>query len=373
MADRDYYQILGVDRSASLADIRKAYRKLARKYHPDINPGNKEAESKFKEISVAHDILSDVEKRKLYEEFGEAGLTAGFDAEKARSYQQWQKQSSRAGGPYEFNMHDLGDLFGDLGNFSAAGRRTRPGPMRGEDIEAAMEIDFLDAVRGFRTSLTLQRSVSCEICHGAGTKPGSTPTTCPECQGTGGKSVVQGPLQFRQRCPQCMGSGRMPGDPCASCRGTGQVLRPETIRVNIPPGAEPRKRIRLGGKGKSGVRGGPAGDLYIVPRIRPHPLLTRSGRDLTMELPITVGEAVRGANVEVPTPIGTVKVKIPAGAQSGQSLRVKGKGVSAHGQTPAGDLYLRLMVRVPKEKVAHEVIDKIDQAYTEDVRKNVRL
>jgi len=373
MAERDYYQILGADRSASHEDIRKAYRKLARKYHPDINPGSKEAESKFKEISVAHDILSDPEKRKLYDEFGEAGITAGFDAEKARSYRQWQEQSTRAGGTYEFNMHDLGDLFGDLGNFSAAGRRTRPGPMRGEDIEAAMEIDFLDAVRGFQTSITLQRPVPCETCHGAGTRLGTTPTTCLECHGTGSKSVVQGPLQFRQTCPRCMGSGRLPGDPCASCKGTGRVLRPETIRVNVPPGAEPEKRIRLRGKGEAGVQGGAAGDLYIVPRIRPHPLLTRSGRDLTMELPITVGEAVRGATVEVPTPVGTVKVKIPAGAQSGQRLRVKGKGVPAHGQTPAGDLFLLLMVRVPKEKVAHEVIEKIDKAYTEDVRKDVRL
>ncbi|MBI2997798.1 MAG: molecular chaperone DnaJ [Deltaproteobacteria bacterium] len=373
MAQRDYYQILGVDRTASHEQIRNAYRKLARKYHPDINPGNKEAENKFKEISAAHDILSDPEKRKLYDEFGEAGLAAGFDAEKARSYRRWQEQSARAGGVHEFDMGDLGDLFGDLGNLSRARRGTRPGPMRGADIEASMEIDFLDAVRGFQTSLTLQRPVPCETCDGAGTKPGSTPTTCPECRGTGSKSVVQGPLQFRQTCPRCMGSGRLPGDPCTACGGTGQVLRPETIRVNIPPGAEPGKRIRLRGKGEAGVRGGPAGDLYIVPRIRPHPLLTRSGRDLSMELPITVGEAIRGATVEVPTPVGTVKVKIPTGAQSGQRLRVKGKGVPAHGQSPAGDLYLQLMVRVPKEKIAHEVIEKIDQAYTEDVRKEMRL
>ena len=373
MAERNFYQILGVERGASQEEIRKAYRKLARKHHPDINPGNKEAESKFKEISVAHDILSDPQKRKLYDAFGEAGLAAGFDAEKARSYQQWQEQSARAGGAQEFDLGDLGDLFGDLGNMFGAGRRTRSAPTRGQDIEAAMEIDFLDAVRGFQTSLTLQRPVSCEICHGAGTKSGSTPTMCPECQGTGSKSVVQGPLQFRQSCPRCSGSGQLPGDPCAVCGGAGRVLRPQTIRVNIPPGAEPEKRIRLRGRGEAGVRGGPAGDLYIVPRIRPHPLLTRSGRDLSMELPITVGEAVRGAAVEVPTPVGTVKVKIPAGAQSGQRLRVKGKGVLAHGQTAAGDLYLLLMVRVPKEKIAHEVIDKIDQAYTEDVRKDVRL
>jgi molecular chaperone DnaJ len=373
MADRDYYQTLGVERNASHDDIRKAYRKLARKYHPDINPGNKDAESKFKDLSVAYDVLGDDKKRKLYDEFGEAGLAAGFDAEKARSYQQWQQQSARAGGAYEFNIDDLGDLFGGLGGMFRQGARAERGAARGQDIESSMDIDFLDAVRGFHTAITLQRPVACDTCHGAGTKPGSAPTTCPECHGSGTKAVSQGPLQFRQTCPRCMGSGRLPGDPCATCRGSGRVLRPDTIRVNIPPGADAGKRIRLRGKGEAGVRGGPAGDLYISPRIRPHPILTRSGRDLTMELPITVGEAVRGANVEVPTPDGIIKVKVPAGAQSGQRLRVKGKGVAAHGQTPAGDLYLRLMIRAPHEKVADEVIEKIDRAYGGDVRKDLRL
>ena len=373
MAERNFYDILGVSRNASTEEIRKAYRKLARKYHPDINPGNKEAENKFKEISVAYDALTDPEKRKLYDEFGEAGLASGFDAAKARSYQQWQQQSTRAGGGYQFDMDDLGDLFGGPGGIFGGDRRARPSSMRGGDIEAEMEIDFLDAVRGFQTALTLQRPVTCDTCHGSGTKPGTAPTTCPECRGTGRKSVVQGPLQFEQTCPRCMGTGQLPGDPCAACGGAGRVLRRETIRVNIPPGAEPGKRIRLRGRGEAGVRGGPAGDLYIVPRIRPHALLTRSGRDLSMKLPITVGEAIRGAPVEVPTPVGTVKVNIPAGAQSGQRLRVRGKGVPAHGQSPAGDLYLELMVRVPKEKIAQEVIDKIDRAYTEDVRKDLRL
>jgi molecular chaperone DnaJ len=325
MAEGDYYQILGVDRGAAHEEIRKAYRKLARKYHPDINPGNKEAEEKFKEISLAHDILSDPAKRKLYDEFGEAGLAAGFDAEKTRSYQQWQQQSARAGGTYDFNMDDLGDLFGDLGGFSTAGARTRPGPVRGQDIEASMDIDFLDAVRGFQTSITLQRPVSCDTCRGTGSKPGTKPTACPDCHGTGSKSVSQGPLQFRRPCQRCMGSGQLPGDSCVMCRGAGSVVRTETIRVNIPPGAEPGKRIRLRGKGEAGVRGGPAGDLYITPRIRPHPFLTRSGKDISMELPITVGEAVRGAMVEVSTPVGTINVKIPAGAQSGQQLRVKAR------------------------------------------------
>ncbi|HEX2229140.1 MAG TPA: DnaJ C-terminal domain-containing protein, partial [Candidatus Binatia bacterium] len=179
--------------------------------------------------------------------------------------------------------------------------------------------------------------------------------------------------QFRQTCPRCLGTGRLPGDSCPTCRGSGRVLRPDTIRVNIPPGADPGKQIRLRGKGEAGVRGGAAGDLLITPHIRPHPLLTRSGRDLTMELPITVGEAVAGAEVEVPTPSGTIKVKVPAGAQSGHMLRVRGKGVAAHGQTPAGDLFLRLMIRVPKDTLGREMIEKIDRAYKEDVRKDVRL
>ena len=373
MADHDYYQILGVERGASRDEIRKAYRKLARKYHPDINPGNKDAENKFKDLSVAYDVLGDEKKRKLYDEFGEAGLAAGFDADKARSYQQWRQQSERAGGAYEFNFDDLGDLFGGFGGAFREGAKAEAGPLQGRDIESSMEIDFLDAVRGFHTSITLERPVSCDVCRGTGTKPGTKPRTCPECRGSGAKSVARGPMQFRQTCPRCLGTGRLPGDPCATCGGSGRVVRPDTIRVNVPPGAEPEKRIRLRGKGEAGVRGGPAGDLYITPRIRPHPILTRSGRDLTMDLPITVGEALRGADVDVPTPSGAIKVRIPTGAQSGQLLRIKGKGVAAHGQTPAGDLYLRLMVRVPKGTFAHDVIEKIDQAYAEDVRGNVRL
>jgi molecular chaperone DnaJ len=337
MAERDYYQLLGVSRSASQDDIRKAYRKLARKYHPDINPGNKEAENRFKEISVAHDVLSDPEKRKLYDEFGEAGLAAGFDANRARSYRQWQQQSPRGtSASHEFSMDDLGDLFGGLGGIFGGARKSRTGPARGQDVEAAMDIDFLDAVRGFQTSITLNRAVTCETCRGRGTKPGS-------------------------------------GATCPSCGGAGRVQRSETIHVNIPPGAETGKRIRLSGRGEAGLRGGPAGDLFITPRVRPHPLFTRSGRDLTMELPITVGEAVRGATVEVPTPVGSVNVKIPPGAQSGQRLRVKGKGVPAHRNVPAGDLYLRLMVRVPKERLPDELVETFDRGYREDVRKDLRL
>jgi len=337
MATRDYYEILGVGRTATTDEIRKAYRKLARKYHPDINPGDKAAEEKFKEISVAYEVVGDPEKRKLYDEFGEQGLSPGFDAEKARTYQQWQQQSAQTGGSYTFESGDLNDLFGYGGFEELFGRRgsgRSNAALRGEDIETSMDIDFLDAVRGFQAGLTLRRAVPCD---------------------------------------RCSGTGKVSDKPCSTCGGTGRVLRTETVRVNIPPGAETGKRIRVPGKGGSGLRGGPAGDLYIVPRVREHDLFTREGNHLMMELPITIGEALRGTTIEIPTPAGPVKVKIPAGAQSGQRLRVKGKGVSAHGRNSAGDLYLRLMIKTPKDDIPKEVADRIDQAYHEDIRKDLRL
>ncbi|MBM4261970.1 MAG: J domain-containing protein [Deltaproteobacteria bacterium] len=333
MAEPNYYQTLGLQRGASNDDIRKAYRKLARKYHPDVNPGNKEAEAKFKELSVAYDVLGDDNKRKLYDEFGAAGLAAGFDPAQARRYQQAQQQWSRQGmgNGDEFSPEGFGDLFSHIFSGGMHGAR---GPARGSDIESTIDIDFLDAVRGFQTALSLQRAVSCESCHGSGKKG-------------------------RADCP--------------TCAGTGRLVRSDTLRVNIPPGAEPGKKIRLRGKGQAGLRGAPAGDLYLTPRIRPHPLFTRSGPDLMMDLPITVGEALRGSTIDVPTPSGTINVKVPAGAQNGQQLRIKGKGVAAHGQTAAGDLYLRLMVRVPQGALASDVVDKIDAAYAADVRKDLRL
>jgi molecular chaperone DnaJ len=336
MATRDYYETLGVQRSATTDDIRKAYRKLARKYHPDINPGDKGAEEKFKEISVAHEVLGDADKRKLYDEFGEQGLSAGFDPEKARAYQQWQQQSAQTGGSFRFEDGDLGDLFGfGLGDlFGQRGTGRRNARSRGEDLEARMDIDFLDAVKGFQTALSVQRPVVCD---------------------------------------RCGGTGKVSDKPCTVCRGSGRVMRAETVRVNSPPGAETGTRIRIPGKGASGIRGGPSGDLYITPTVRQHPFFTRDGNDLTMELPITIGEALGGAAIDVPTPTGQVKVKVPAGAQSGQRLRVKGKGVSAHGRNPAGDLYLRLMIKSPKNGIPKEFADQIDKAYNEDIRRDLRI
>jgi len=373
MEKTDYYKILGIERSANADEVRKAYRKLARKYHPDINPGNRAAEEKFKEISLAHEVLGDPDKRRRYDEFGEEGLSAGFDPEKARAYRTWQEQSAQTGG---FNFAEGGgfdDLFGGLGEFFRGRGAAEPRARRGEDIETQMEINFLDAVRGFQTSFTIQRPMSCPVCNGSGSKAGGQSRQCPECRGTGWKETRRGDMNLRQTCPRCQGSGKSTGDPCASCRGSGRVVRADSVRVNIPPGVETGKRIRVPGKGASGVRGGPAGDLYIIPRVRPHPLFTRSGNDLTMELPITVGEAVRGASVKVPTPMGAVQVKIPPAAQSGQLLRVKGKGVQGRGQNSGGDLYLRLMVRVPQDGVQREAIEKLEEAYGEDIRKDLIL
>jgi molecular chaperone DnaJ len=236
-----------------------------------------------------------------------------------------------------------------------------------------MEINFLDAVRGFQTSFAVQRPAPCHVCNGSGSKSGAESKQCPECRGTGWKELRRGDASLRQTCPRCRGAGKSTGDPCASCHGSGRVVRADTVRVNIPPGVETGKRIRVPGKGASGIRGGPPGDLYIIPQVRPHPLFTRSGNDLTMELPITIGEAVRGAFIKVPTPAGSVQVKIPAAAQSGQLLRVKGKGVQGRGKGSAGDLYLRLMVRVPRDGIQKETIDKLEQAYDEDVRRDVTL
>jgi molecular chaperone DnaJ len=376
MEHKDYYRILGVERSAGADEIRNAYRKLARRYHPDINPGDRSAEEKFKEISSAYEVLGDAEKRKRFDEFGEEGLSPGFDPEKARAYQRWQEQSAQTGGGFKFAQGSADDFFG-LGGFENlfSGRQpfSEERARRGEDIETQIEINFLDAVRGFQTNLRIERPETCEACKGSGSKAQTEAKPCADCGGTGWKEIRQGSINLRQTCPSCHGSGRLSGIPCAHCRGSGRVLHAETVRVNIPPGAETGKRIRVPGKGASGIRGGAPGDLYLMPRVRPHPLLSRTKNDLTMELPITVGEAVRGASIKVPTPTGAVQVKIPDGAQSGQLLRVKGKGVQGRGRSPAGDLYLRLMVHVPRGTIPDENLDRVEQAYGENIREGIAL
>jgi molecular chaperone DnaJ len=371
---KDLYRVLGVSRTASADEIKKAYRKLARRYHPDVNPGNKQAEERFKEVSQAHDVLSDPEKRKLYDEFGMAGVQAGFDAARARAQEQWWARQGATRGA-DFGQTGFGryanfeDIFGDL--FSGA---ARAGPQPGQDAEASLEIALMDAVRGLSTQLTIDRSDACTTCHGSGSDPTSE-TTCPECSGQGRVQMGRGPVSFGRSCPRCGGRGRIGTRSCPTCNGRGQTARQERLTVHIPPGVDSGSRVRVAGKGAPGAGAGPPGDLYIVIRVRPHPLLERRGSDLYLDVPITVGEAVRGGTISVPTPDGQVRVKVPPGSQSGRLLRIRGHGVPDVKGGARGDFYARLMVQVPVDgdDRVREAIQTVESAYGKDLRSGLRL
>lgn len=385
MAGPDYYSVLGVKKDASTDQIKKAYRKLARKYHPDINPGNKEAEEQFKNISAAHEVLSDPEKRKIYDEFGEDGLRAGFDPETERQYRQWRQSGggrSSAGGPgfeyaYSFDPSSgrysgFEDIFRDI--FGQGGPSAPRRPSRGLDIESSLEIDFLTAVNGTTTRVTIQKPQLCQRCAGSGYIHSATDSVCSACKGTGQTRVAQGPLNFTQTCPECGGTGRT-GEICPDCGGTGSVPASETIEVSIPAGVKDGSRIRLAGKGQPGAQGGPPGDLYIVTRVRPHPVLKREGDTLSLDLPVRVSEAMNGAEVTVPTPGGPVQLKIPAGTKSGQRLRLKGKGVPNLKTKVPGDMYVTVRVQVPSTSNADalKAAKALDQFYDGDIRREIRL
>jgi molecular chaperone DnaJ len=383
---RDLYADLGVKRAASAEEIKKAYRKLARKHHPDVNPGNREAEEKFKRISFAYDALSDSAKRKAYDEFGMDGLQSGFDADRAREFKRAQQaygggfgrgggnaeeyESFGGGGGRYSSFEDIfGDLFG--GGRGEAGGRVPA--QRGPDLESTLEVDLLSAIRGTTATISLTKPVECPTCHGAGVE--GEGTTCPDCNGTGQTKVGSGPLSFNRRCPRCGGSGRINQHACSRCNGAGRIDKVERLNVKIPAGVDDGSRIRLAGKGGAGVGGAPPGDLYIVTRVRPHPLLERRGLDLYLQVPVTVGEAMQGASIDVPTPDGTVKLKVPPGSQSGTKLRLRGKGVPEMKGSKRGDLYVVLMVQVPTdgaEKV-REAVTVLEDSYARNPRADLRL
>jgi molecular chaperone DnaJ len=381
----DFYNILGVSRNATQDEIKKAYRKLARKWHPDLNPGNAEAEQKFKDVSRAYEAVGNEEKRKLYDEFGEEGLQAGFDADQAREYKKWSSGfGGQAGGQTHGKSagfgryHDYEDVFGDLFGFGASGAPgagfRAAGPTRGRDMEHALTIDLLSALRGFETELTMQKPQTCSTCRGSGQAPGSKMTTCSACGGSGRQNVAEGPMQFTRACPQCGGHGTV-GTPCAACGGAGQVLGTERIRVTIPKGVKDGSRVRVAGKGEPGQSGGPPGDLYLVIHVNPHPLLKRDGDNLRMEVPVTVREAMAGGTVTIPAVEGPIQLKIPPKSQSGQTLRLKGKGAFNTKTGNRGDLLVKLTVKVPRteDPSALEAAAAMDGQYKEDVRKDLRL
>ena len=379
---KDYYEILGVKKDASGEEIKKAYRKLARKWHPDINPGNKDAEQRFKEISAAYDCLGNDEKRKLYDEFGEDGLRAGFDEKKAREYKQWgayDREAANEGGAegqgfgkYQSYEDIFGDLFGqgkgykdDFRAGAAAG---------GRDMEYEISIDLLSALKGFETELSLQKMNNCPGCNGSGIDPNAAMTKCRTCGGSGRMNVAQGPIRFTKPCPDCRGHGSA-GKPCPQCMGSGNVAATDSIRVTIPRGVKEGSRVRLAGKGAQGFDGGQPGDLYLIIHVNEHPFLRRDGDDLFMDVPVTIGEAVRGGSIEIPTIDGQIKIKVPAGSQSGQTLRIKGKGAMNMKTKTRGDLMVKLIVKVPQaeDKEVLEAAEKIDRFYKGNLRENIIL
>ncbi|MGB6064932.1 MAG: molecular chaperone DnaJ [Desulfomonilaceae bacterium] len=385
MPDKDLYGTLGVKKDATTDEIKKAYRKLARKYHPDVNPGNKDAEDKFKAISEAHEVLSAPEKRKIYDEFGYDGLRAGFDPEQARQYRQWQQaggfeRGAGTRGPFRggpsgqesFKYSGFEDVFSDLFG-GATGPSAPRGPRKGLDIESSLEIDFLTAIKGATTRITLQKPTACATCGGTGYVPGKD-SVCKTCKGTGQTRVAQGPFNFSQTCPECGGTGRT-GERCPQCGGAGAVASSETIDVNIPAGVKDGSRIRLAGKGEPGRGGGPPGDLYIVTHIRAHPIFKRDGDSLIVDVPVTVGEAMNGAEITVPTPSGPVQLKIPRGTRSGQRLRLKGKGVPNLKTKTPGDMFVTVRVQVPStgDAEALKAASALDRFYREDIRRDIRL
>jgi molecular chaperone DnaJ len=352
--EKDYYRVLGVGDDASQKDIKSAYRKLSRQYHPDANPDDAAAEERFKEVSAAYDVVGDPEKRKEYDEVRKLGPMGGMFGGAG---------GPGAGGPGAggFRFEDVGDLGDVLGGLFGRGRRRGAqggpgrgtGPHRGQDLEAELHLDFEDAVHGLTTTIHLTSDAACSTCHGSGSRPGTTPTTCPHCQGRGVIDDNQGFFSFSQPCPNCAGQGYLIEDPCPTCHGTGVERRPREVKVRLPAGVADGQRIRLKGRGGPGRNGGPPGDLYVTARVGPHPVFARRGDDLTLNLPVTYPEAALGADVRVPTlDGGSVKLRIPAGTRSGRTLRVKGKGVA--GPKKTGDLLVTVEVAVPQNMTDDE-------------------
>ncbi len=340
MSKRDYYEILGVGRDADADAIKKAYRKLALKYHPDRNPDDAEvAAAKFKDASEAYQVLSDAEKRGQYDRFGHAAFEqgmGGFDF------------GFGAGGGAAFE-DVLGDLFGDFFGGFGGRRGSRGSGTRGDDLRYDLEIDFEHAIRGSEREITIPRTVACDDCSGSGARTGTEPETCSACQGAGQVRFQQGLFQIAKTCGQCNGEGRVVRDPCAACRGVGARQEMRDIRVRIPAGVDDGARLKLRGEGESGLRGGSTGDLYVVLHVRQHPLFQREGSTLICELPVPMTTAALGAKIDIPTLDGLLKMNIPAGTQSGKLFRLKGKGVPDLRSGRQGDLIVRVLVETPTQ------------------------
>jgi molecular chaperone DnaJ len=350
-AKRDLYEVLGVNRDASEEEIKKAYRKLAMKWHPDRNPDNAKAEEHFKEAKLAYEILSDVNKRAAYDQYGHAGVDpsvgAGF------------------GGAGFGNFADaFGDIFGDI----FGGARNRSNVYRGADLRYNLEVALEEAARGTETRIRIPAMEECGTCHGSGAKPGTQPVTCSTCGGHGQVRMQQGFFSIQQTCPKCHGSGKVVQTPCATCHGAGRVKQHKTLSVKIPAGVDDGDRIRLSGEGEAGVNGGPSGDLYVVIHIKPHPVFQRDHNDLHCEMPISFTTAALGGEIEIPTLDGYAKIRVPAETQTGKVFRLRGKGIKGVRSAAHGDLLCHVIVETPVNLTARqkELLAELDSIDRDD-------
>jgi len=387
---KDYYAILGVSRNAKPEEIRKRYRHLARKYHPDVNPGNKAAEEKFKDISEAYDILGDEKKRQIYDQYGfytenippggygpsaSPGGAPGFDFS-GFDFSNFDTEEPGRQGGFGATFRDLFSQF-----FSRGGERASEhegpgeGPRKGNDIEHRMHLGFWDAIRGTQVRITVGRREACSTCRGTGLASGPA-VACSGCGGTGKATRQVGAMRFSLTCPQCGGSGRQRRR-CSTCGGAGSVQKPETFDVRIPPGVDTGSRVRVPRKGNAGIQGGPPGDLFIVTEVEPHPIFERKGDNIYIKFPVTVSEAALGAKVEVPTIDGPSTIRIPPGTQSGQMLRLRGKGAPSLRESPGqlrGDQFVEVQVRVPRvaDERTKEILRELARLNPEDPRKDLK-
>lgn len=384
---KDYYGDLGVDRAAKPDQIRKAYRRLARKYHPDVNPGNKQAEEKFKEIQEAYDVLSDEKKRKIYDQYG--FYSDSIPAGAYEAYARGPVEDARSGPSVDFSGFDFSDftpqaerpsgfgstfrdIFSQIFTRGGEGQEAAAGPARGRDIEHHMHLGFWDAIRGTQVRITIGREEVCGACNGKGTQGGPA-VTCPACGGSGKVQRTAGAMRFSTTCPACGGTGRQQS-PCPSCNGTGHIRKPETFDVRIPPGVDTGSRVRVPGKGNAGAHGGPPGDLYILTDVEPHPYFERKGDNFYVKVPIGVAEAALGTKVEVPTIDGPTTIRIPPGTQGGQRLRIRGKGAPSLRANQRGDQFVEVEIKVPRvaDERSKDILKELDRLNPADLRSDLR-
>ncbi len=341
MAKRDYYEVLGVARNASDDEIKKSYRKLAMKYHPDRNSGNKDAEEQFKEVKEAYEMLSDAQKRAAYDQYGHSGVDPNMGAGGAQGF----------GGFADA----FGDIFGDIFGASAGGREQGGSRVyRGADLRYSMEITLEQAARGYETQIRVPSWDNCDVCHGSGAKAGTKPSTCPTCKGSGAVRMSQGFFSIQQTCPKCHGSGSYIADPCMSCHGAGKTKRTKTMAVTIPAGIDEGMRIRSAGNGEPGSNGGPPGDLYIEIHVKPHAVFERDGDTLHCRMPVSFTTAALGGEIEVPTLNGRATFDVPEGTQSSKTFRLRGKGIKGVHSNVPGDLYVHVQVETPVKLTEHQ-------------------